>query len=288
MSAFSPEWLALREPYDAESRNPALVETLASHFPRTDAAEIVDLATGTGANLRYLAPRIGGAQRWTVVDRDAQLLAAIAPRLAEWAERRGYRFRRNGMVMIVSGDGFEAEVRLRQLDLARDLDRAVHENVRLVTAAALLDLVSEDWLGCLANACRSAGARILFALTYDGETAWSPADAEDGHVLDAVNRHQRTDKGFGAALGPDAARRARALYRTAGYRVTEAKSDWDIGPAAHAMQHALLDGWRKVAAERSPERAGALAAWAMRRAAAIEQGISALRVGHVDLAGWPE
>jgi hypothetical protein len=288
MSGFGADWLAMREPFDAAARSAGLVGELATHWSHAAVAEIADLATGTGANVRYLAPRIGGRQRWTVVDHDPRLLDAVAPQLAGWAEQRGYRFRARGPDMTVTGDGFEAEVRPRELDLTRDLDRVVREGVHLVTAAALLDLVSEPWLARLARDCRSASAAILFALTYDGETAWVPEDPDDARVRDVVNRHQRRDKGFGPALGPSAAGRAAALYRAAGYRVAEARSDWRIGAEAGAMQVALLEDWHAAAAEIEPERGSAFAGWAARRAAAIAHGASGLRVGHVDIAARPD
>ncbi len=287
MSGFGAEWLAMREAFDAEARNGGLVGELAPRWARARVTEIVDLATGTGANVRYLAPRIHGRQRWTVVDHDAALLAAVAPRLAGWAEQRGYHCRIHGPEATVTGEGFEAQVQPRQLDLARDLDRAVPEGLHLVTAAALLDLVSESWLARLVQGCRAAGAAFLLALTYDGETTWLPEDPEDARVRDAVNRHQERDKGFGRALGPGAVERAATLYRAAGYRVAQAKSDWRIGPEAGAMQRALLDGWRAAAAEIEPDRGGALSGWTARREAAIERGESALRVGHLDIAGRP-
>lgn len=287
MNDFGADWLAMREPFDVDARSARLVGELAAHWSDAEVTEIVDLATGTGANVRYLAPRIDGRQRWTVVDHDAHLLEAVAPRLAGWAEQRGYGFRLRGPDVTVMGERFEAEVRPRELDLTREADRVVREGVHLVTAAALLDLVSERWLAHLTRACRAAGTAVLFALTYDGETGWLPEDSDDARVRDAVNRHQGLDKGFGPALGPSAAGCATALYRAAGYRVVEAKSDWRIGPGANAMQLALLEGWRAAAAEIEPDRRGAFAGWAARRAAAIAQGVSALRVGHVDIAGRP-
>ena len=65
MSGFSAEWLALREPLDARSRSAELVARLRADAP-DGTRRIVDLATGTGANLRYLAPRLGGDQDWLV------------------------------------------------------------------------------------------------------------------------------------------------------------------------------------------------------------------------------
>jgi SAM-dependent methyltransferase len=288
MSEFGADWLAMREPFDVDARSPGLIGELAAHWRHAEVIEIVDLGTGTGANVRYLAPRIDGRQRWTVVDRDARLLEAVPSRLAGWAEQRGYRIRVRGPDVTVTGDRFEAEVHTRELDLAGDLDRVVQEGVHLVTAAALLDLVSEHWLARLARDCRAAGAAVLFALTYDGEATWSPEDPDDARVRDAVNRHQGRDKGFGPALGPTAAGCATTLYRAAGYRVVEARSDWRIGAEAGAMQRAVLAGWRAAAAEIEPEGSGAFAGWAARRAAAIARGASALRVGHLDIAGRPD
>ncbi|MGD8498218.1 MAG: class I SAM-dependent methyltransferase, partial [Chromatiales bacterium] len=59
MSGFSPDWLALREPLDARARSAALVDRLRAQAPRGP-RRILDLGSGTGSNLRYLAPRLGG------------------------------------------------------------------------------------------------------------------------------------------------------------------------------------------------------------------------------------
>src|SRR5512145_1693947 len=41
---------------------------------------VVDLGAGTGANLRYLAPRLGSPQDWLAVDSDPVLLGELARR----------------------------------------------------------------------------------------------------------------------------------------------------------------------------------------------------------------
>ena len=63
-------------------------------------------------------------------------------------------------------------MRVRQQDLDLPLHRRLFENGHLVTGAALLDLVSDRWLAELASHCREAGAAALFALTYNGQTAF--------------------------------------------------------------------------------------------------------------------
>ena len=58
LSGFAPDWLALREPYDHAARSAALADRFAAAVGATP--HLIDLGCGTGANLRYLAPRIAG------------------------------------------------------------------------------------------------------------------------------------------------------------------------------------------------------------------------------------
>ena len=85
----------------------------------------------------------------------------------------------------------------------------------LVTASALLDLVSEEWLRSLAARCRESGAALLFALSYDGRIQCSPDEPEDAAIRELVNQHQRTDKGFGRALGSGRAADSPKLFWSA-------------------------------------------------------------------------
>ena len=75
MSSFSAEWLALREPVDAASRNLELTTRLLNWRQRFNTLPVLDLASGTGANFRFLAPRLGGGQHWRLIDHDSKLLA---------------------------------------------------------------------------------------------------------------------------------------------------------------------------------------------------------------------
>ena len=288
MSGFSAEWLALREPFDAAARSASLVTELGAHLaPGTAAAplDIVDLGAGAGSNVRYLAPLLGGVQRWRLADNDAALLDAALAATNAWAESRGMQSTRSAAALDVRGAAFACELRCTHVDLA-DLAAAELPHRGLVTAAALLDLVSHDWLESLARRCRAARAAVAFALTYDGRTTATPGEPEDAAVLAMFNRHQLFDKGFGPALGMRAAGAAEAAFEAHGYELRVATSDWVIGPKAHAMQLALLDGWLGAALEIAPESRLALTSWFERRRAHVLAGRSQLRVGHVDLVGW--
>lgn len=267
--AFAAEWLALREPVDHRSRAADLLAPLNVWWRARGAARVLDLGSGTGSNLRYLAPRLAGAQHWTLVDHDAALLARAAS---------------------APPDGPVASVERIRGDLAREGLAAV-PRADLVTASALLDLVSEAWLDRVVEACRGGGCAALFTLTWDGIVRWSAPDAGDGDpddalVLEAVRAHQRRDKGLGTALGAMAGAAAERAFRTAGYRTWASPSPWVTGPAEAALAQALLDGWEGAAVEQRPEQAGRIRAWAQRRRGALA-GAFRLVVGHGDLLALP-
>ena len=274
---FDPAWLALREPVDHRSRSTAVMSLLEPAWRAGGWARVVDLGSGTGSNLRYLAPRLAGIRHWALVDHDADLLARVTAPSGVEATR-------------VVGDLATAGV-----DAVRKSD------VDLATGSALLDLVSGDWLRGLAEACRDARCAALFALTYDGTIQWTAAagrrpadDPDDALVRRAVNSHQRRDKGLGPALGPMAGLMAETLFREAGYRVWLLQSPWRLGPDDAELARALVEGWEAAAVEQLGEASPGGAAdvdrvrsWAQRRRATIETGCFGLTVGHLDLLALP-
>ena len=274
METFDAEWLALREPADRRARDATLPERLGAAWRRRGWSRVVDLGSGTGANLRYLAPRLPPGQRWTLVDHD--------PRHVD----RLRRLEPPPEVDTVTA-------------VSRDLAAgglAVVEGADLVTASALLDLVSESWLAGLVRRCADAACGAYFALTYDGEVRWMTGsaagwrvdgDPDDDLVWAAVNRHQRGDKGFGPALGPAAAPRASRLFREAGYRTWLAESDWRLEAADGGLAERLVGGWAAAAAELRPDAADRVVAWRRRRRAALARGSCRVTVGHRDLLALP-
>jgi hypothetical protein len=174
------------------------------------------------------------------------------------------------------------------MDLGTLDDPTLFAGRHLVTASALLDLVSESWLRAVARQCRVAGAGALFTITYNGLTTCDPRDPEDDLVLDLFNRHQRTDKRLGGpAAGPDATLLAERCFVDAGFRVQRERSDWDLAPVERDMQRLLINGWALAATEVDPRHARAIAAWCVRRLAHVDAGCSRIAVGHDDLAAWP-
>lgn len=264
MSGFSADWLALREPFDQRARNVAVLDAVAATFKDLRAIRIVDLACGTGSTLRALTGRLNPTQSWTFTDNDLSLLARAAgtPRAES--------------VTVIG----------KPVDLARDLEAALDGPVDLVTTSALLDLVSQPWLERLTVEIAARRIPLYAALSYDGRVAFAPPDALDDRIVGAFNAHQRTDKGFGPALGPLAATEAIVRFEALGYTVTQGPSDWVAGPNDRDFQSEILTGWAGAARETGMAVSDTVN-WLSCRRAALAEGRASLRVGHIDFFATP-
>ena len=276
---FAAEWLRLREPVDHRSRASDLLFPLQTDWLTYGWSRILDLGSGTGSNLRYLAPKLATNQEWTLIDRDESLLAAVD--IPEGVQA----------VRCVHGDLADEGINLVK---ATDL----------VTGSALLDLVSHAWLERLVCAVETARCGVLFGLTYSGDLQWfhvNPHDTDraethplpDNHsddtlVREALNQHQLRDKGLGPALGPTANAVAETLFKAAGYRTWHRPSPWHLGSADSQLVRQLLSTWEEAALEVEPStEAHRIREWADRRRQKVDGGHFSLVVGHLDLLALP-
>lgn len=281
-------WLALREPADLAARSVPLTRAIAGLLPRDGPLSVIDLATGTGSNIRYLAAHLLGEQTWLPVDRDAALLEELPARMSAWAAARAYDVSAEAGGLAIRGNGLQCHVAATQrLDLGTLTDTPIFAGRHLVTASALLDLVSESWLGVLAQQCLASGAAALFALTYNGQSSCAPGEPEDEMIRELMNRHQKTDKSFGTAAGPDATDAAARCFSAVGYRVRREASAWVLRPETRGLQRELIEGWAKAAGDIAPQQSALVDDWLARRLAHVDAGRSHLTVGHEDLAAWP-
>lgn len=275
---FAGDWLALREPADHAARSVRLADRLSEWLKGRDRLRVIDLGSGTGSNLRWLAPRLDAQQDWLLIDHDAVLLArAIGEFVAADPEKTGIW------------------VQTRCLDLS-GLPVDAFDQADLVTAAALFDLVSGDWIDSLAERIASSGAAALFSLTVDGRRYFVDEndrrlDGERDKRMEALfNRHQRRGKGVGEALGPEAAAVLPVGLEKAGLAVQVDRSDWHLGAGdalTLALASALLDDWIRAAVEQSPGDAAWIESWHRSRRGQLEKGRIGLVVGHVDVLALP-
>jgi hypothetical protein len=265
----SPGWLDLREGADAAARSRELVGHLCPRLPAGGPLVIHDLACGSGAMGRWLAPLLPGPQRWVLHDRDADLLALAAADVPGPA---------------VDGAAVAVETRLSDVtQLGRD-DLA---GATLITASALLDLLTQDELAALIRSCAGAGCPVLFTLSVTGRVQLAPADQLDSRVAAAFDAHQRRITPRGRLLGPNAAEAAVEGFRRLGAEVIARPSAWRLGAAETDLAVEWLTGWFGAACEQEAGLAADADLYRRRRLREAQAGRLAVTVGHTDLLVLP-
>lgn len=286
---FSADWLRLREPLDLAARSEALAlgfKAALNPRPR-EAVRLIDLAAGSGANFRALAPVLQADQDWILIDHDPLLLAAQRAEIAAWALQRGWQCMDEGGVLRIDAGTACWQLRGQQLDLARDLERIDLSWCDGLLTTAFLDLVSAAWLDRLGTLLAEARRPLLATLTVDGRRTWHPPHKADGFVTEAFLVHQAGDKGFGDSLGERATAHLAKGLEARGYRVTRQASDWHMGAAHAEVLMTMAREAAAVALEVAPSSAAAVSTWLAERLRQAGQGELSLEVGHLDLLAVP-
>ncbi len=289
MNDFSPDWLKLRESADVRARNRDVADVVSARFALRDQASVVDLGCGTGSNLRATAQLLPARQSWTLVDHDRALLAAAQRELTAWADRAelvdpaetptagvGYL----PHALELTKGSLAIAVRFRELDLARELESALSEPVDMVTASALFDLVSEDFIRALARSVTKAGATFYTVMTCNGVQRWSPHRPADNQIQSAFQQHQMGDKGFGPAAGPLAASILAEEFRLSGYLITEGESPWRLGRNDRMLINEMVRGHAMAASETGLVDAKTIENW-------VKVQRTAAETGHLDVCAVP-
>ena len=231
---------------------------------------IHDLGCGTGAMGRWLAPRLPGPQHWVVHDWDADLLDVAAANLPSPA-----------------ADGAAVTVEAKQSDITR-LHPGDLADATLITASALLDLLTEDELAGLVAVCVGAGCPALLTLSVVGRVNLSPADPLDRRVAAAFDAHQRRTTNGGRLLGPDAVAVALEEFGRLGAEVLVRPSPWRLGALQADLAAEWFTGWVAAACEQEVEPAAETDAYTRRRLAEARAGQLTVTVEHADLLVLPD
>jgi SAM-dependent methyltransferase len=280
---FDPDWLALREAFDAQSRSLALARRLLGVLP--ERPRLLDLGAGTGSLFRFLAPLIGRSQSWVFVDADSDLLGAAFRTTAEWAKARGWTVTWPDSTLLVHAPAGTWRIEGLALDLAHPPAGLPLANADAVLCSALLDLVSAAWIERFAAALH---APFLAGLSVDGRDAWLPRHPADAIAAAGFRRDQGRDKGFGRALGAHAPAVAWRVLAARGFAVISAPADWHVPGSASRMARALVHGRADGARAALPAHHAAITRWEAARLRQASRGRLAIRVGHRDLLALPD
>ncbi len=264
----SSDWLTLREAEDARARSRALAQSAAALLP---AGPIVvhDLGSGTGSMMRWLAPLLPGPQEWVLHDWNASLIERAVDGVRPCD-------RGNRPVAVSS----------RVVELAR-LTASDLEGASLVTASALLDVLTARELQAIVEACAELGSPVLLALSVTGTVDLSPLDPRDKAFERSFNAHQQRVADGRRLLGPDAPTLARALFQVAGWHVREAATTWRLDDDEPRLLREWFDGWVDAAVEQSPGLGDESVGYRELRSSQLAGGALSAVVHHVDLLAWP-
>lgn len=260
----TPEWLSLREHADHAARCRNLVSEMRRALPN-DGIVVHDLGSGTGSMARWLAPQLSGPQHWVLHDRDTDLLV-----------------RALGFAPLLTSDGTQ----IRLSTLCRDVTtiRATDlVGATLVTASALLDLLTADEVTRIVLACVTSGCSALFTLSVTGNVVLTPAHWLDEAIGSAFNAHQRRTVAGRRLLGPDAVDHAAAAFARLGADVVTRESPWLLGADDVGLVVEWLTGWVGAACEQRPELTDPARAYLRQRLAEAAAGRLRVSVGHADL-----
>lgn len=209
------------------------------------------MGAGTGASVRAFS-HLFAAPRWTLADYDAGNLTVAKQR--------------------------HPDIATKVCDFARDPD-CWPAGTMLVTATALLDLASRAWIDRFVAALRAKQLPLLCTLTVDDVLSITPSHALDESVFAAFRAHQHSDKGFGAAMGGEAAAYLETALTKAGFEITADDSPWRIERGELLRQ--LLDG--TAGAVRETGRVPEIDAWLR----AAQTNTQLFLVGHRDVFAVP-
>jgi SAM-dependent methyltransferase len=261
----SPEWLSLREAADGAARAGDLIRLVRAHVAGASPALIHDFGCGTGSMVRWLAPQLTGAQRWILHDRDPDLLEHAAARAA-----------------VRSADGAPVTVETRLGDVS-DLTAADLAGATLVTASALLDLLTADEIERIAAACVAAHCPAFFTISVLGRVELTPPDPLDSEIMRAFNEHQCRTIGDRRLLGPSAVDVTVDAFTRRGIATVVSPSPWRLGAGDAGLAAEWFTGWLGAAVEQRPDLHDPAAAYAQRRRAEVIAGRLGVVVHHDDL-----
>jgi hypothetical protein len=293
MSGFSSDWLSLREPADHQARDKVLQTLVSKHFDtgHYDAdhpLRIIDIGCGTGSNLRALYDIFPRDQHWVLIDHDVHLLMQARAQLSEWADnidKPAYGESATNPHSIVESLSLtrgknQIKVDFLIIDLAEKIEQVLSMPHDLVTCAAFFDLVSAAWIK---RFCAALTTPLYTVLTYNGDESWAPSNPNDQAILKAFHQHQQTEKGFGAATGPQATALLKAELSLAAFKIQLGLSPWRLKQSKNQfLIKELAEGIAHAVSQTGQVDAQVLNAWL-----AQQRQASSCLIGHWDLFALP-
>lgn len=233
------QWLSYRFTCDAEARNQGIERKFLQFFDHMPRLCLVDVGAGTGANFRYYFDKIKQNQEWTFIEQNPHLIRASHICLEKFALHHDYGFHQNNDTITITAGNKKAHIKLIQGTLQHIEELTDLEEIDVVTANAVFDLVPFEHFDTFVGKLKAKDVCLLSTLNYY-ETSFIPFSESDGRFIRLYHMHMRRPQPFGIAMGPDCCEEMLDLLHQHQMLIEQEGSQWHITRRNTTMQHFLL------------------------------------------------
>ena len=196
---FSKSWINMRVGYDNISRSTVLVDHINKLSQEHD-IDLIDLYCGSGNFLIWSLDKNISFNNCILVDHDIKLLKSIKSNLRTHL-RSIYEFQSNTNnldLLIKKKFKTVSSVSIKK----NNCDDYIYssEKYHVISYSAALDIMSKLSIDVALKRIKKNNI-LYFSLCFNGQVRWTPTNTFDKYILKFFNNHQRSDKGFGEALG---------------------------------------------------------------------------------------
>ena len=196
---FSKSWINMRVDYDNISRSTVLVDHLNKLSPEHD-VDLIDLYCGSGNFLIWSFNKNILFNNCILLDHDIKLLKSIKSNLRTHL-RPMYSIQSNTNnlnLLIKRNSKTLSSISIKKNDC--DGYRYLSEKYHVISYSAALDIMPKPSIVSALKSIKKNNI-LYFSLCFNGQVRWTPTNTFDKYILTFFNNHQRSDKGFGKALG---------------------------------------------------------------------------------------
>jgi hypothetical protein len=219
--------------------------------------------------MRWLAPLLPGPQTWVLHDWNANLVDRAT----------------NGAVPL-DRERRRVSISTRTAELAH-LDPEHLDGASLVTASALLDVLTVQEIRAVIDACVAVGCPVLLSLSVTGAVRLEPPDPRDDVFAASFNAHQQRRAGGRRLMGLDGVALAQRLFLEAGWSIRRSASCWRLGDHDPRLLEQWFDGWCDAALEQRADLEVEREGYRALRSSQLRRGALSAVVVHTDLLAWP-
>tara|TARA_Y100000992_G_scaffold299329_1_gene265935 strand:+ start:1413 stop:2285 length:873 start_codon:yes stop_codon:yes gene_type:complete len=281
---FSKSWIKMRMDYDNISRSSVLVDYL-NLIPKENDIDLIDLYCGSGNFLIWSFNKNILFKNCILVDNDINLLKSIKSNLrAHSASAYSIRSNTNNLDLLIKKNSETISLLSIKKNNCDDYRYSSKKN-HVISYSAALDIMSKSSIHSALKRIKKNNV-LYFSLCFNGLVRWTPTNTFDKYILTFFNNHQRSDKGFGKALGHKSIEFIRKKAEKLNLKIVVEDSPWIVKNKSYKdkvfMKRYLLDIKKSLFHMEGIDR-DILREWYQEKKSYIDNKNIKLYVGHNDI-----